>query len=338
MTAYRHPDASIAAWLADGPETLSLAARTSVKAAVHTTRQRSVVVLPMPMLRRASPWRVLLAAALALSLVAGLALVAGVVPDLTPEPSATRLPTATPDQPPAATHAPPSNPPAGGPAQPIIHGAGRTIALEWTFPDGLTYDHGAVFPIFGGEGQQGYYFTLDGRGQYGDLPSTPAATDSDAARGIVIADVFGATVPYNDGVVLGDIDAGTFMSRLGASQQFDVGAVTPASVGDLVGLQADVSGTTLERIPKIDLSLPSHLIALNVSGGILAVQIWAASPGGLAAWLPEAMSLLESLRFVEPGIFECWPDARPVQVDPIDRAGSFALEGTRITIEYTLRC
>jgi len=320
MSLYRHPDAAIAAWLDDGPLHLSGEVRNAVKATIRDTRQRSVVVLPLPMLRRAAPWRLVLVAALALSLLAGLAFVAGMVPNVTQEPNATAGPT------PAATHATASNPPAEGAARPTIRGAGRTIELEWPFAEGVVYDHGPVDPTFGGAGQQGYFFTFDGRGQYG----------AEGGHGFVIADVLGATVPYNDGVVLGDIDATTFMSRMGSSARFEVGAVAAASVGGLAGVEADVDGPTLERVASMDLSLPSHVIALDASGGIIAIQIWASSRGRLAEWLPEARSLLEELRFVEPAILECWPSPRAIQIDRDELSGQVVLDGTRIAIQYML--
>jgi len=316
MSLYRHPDAAIAAWLDDGPSEFSRDLATAVKATIRETRQRSVVVLPMPMLRRISTARLLLVAALALAVVAALAFAAGMVPNVVQEPaeSAEASAVATHGASPAPTQAISTNPPAAGPSEPRIHGAGRSIGLRWDFPGAPTFRHGPVYPTFGGEGQQGYFFTFGGIRQYGD-----GAT---GARGIVIADVLGATVPLNNGVVLGEIDARTFMSRMDASARFLVGPVTPASFSGLGGFEADVRGARLERVANVDFSVPSRLIAVDAAGGIIAVQIWATSPGALAAWIPEARALLESTQLTEVPIVACFDAPRPIEIEQVEQAGN----------------
>ena len=47
----------------------------------------------------------------------------------------------------------------------------------------------------------------------------------------------------------------------------------------------------------LELTLPSRLIAFNVDGVTVFVDIWARTPEDLAAWLPQATTFVDNLRF-----------------------------------------
>ncbi len=48
------------------------------------------------------------------------------------------------------------------------------------------------------------------------------------------------------------------------------------------------------------LAVPSRLIVADIDGVTTAVLIWAATPDGLAGWLPEAMEFVDSIHFIPP--------------------------------------
>lgn len=49
-----------------------------------------------------------------------------------------------------------------------------------------------------------------------------------------------------------------------------------------------------------DLGLPSRLIVTDVGGRTIVLQVWAATPEGLEAWLPTATRFLDGIHFTDP--------------------------------------
>lgn len=125
MSHTLHPDASIAAWLADGPTTLSPQRRDDVKSAARRTPQRRLVILPLPSSRGL---RLVLVAAALVVLGLAIALGAGSLPKIGPPPS--------PETPPHAA---------------MIERPWVTLAFDYDIPDGLELVRG-----MGGPPRMGY--------------------------------------------------------------------------------------------------------------------------------------------------------------------------------------
>ena len=322
MSLYRHPDAAIAAWLDDGPIELSRGLAIGVKTSIRATRQRSVVVLPLPLARRGPSWRALFAAgAIVLALVTGVAIAAGMWPpnDSTPSPTTSADPQAK-----DGLHILPAD--RKGVATSTVVGGGWRAQLEYTIPDSWQL---AVMPLPGGDGRQALAFTLDGGAAY-------AAGAGGRGRGIVVSDVTGATTHYNNGVIVGERDARTFLTRLAETElgQFDVGEVSATSVAGLPALTATVSRGHVDNAGGLDFRMPSQIIAADYRGGILVVQIWAETEAALAAWVPEARGFIATFTLVDPGTRTCWTNPpTPLQLPAI---GALHLPGTAISVEYTL--
>lgn len=132
-------------------------------------------------------------------------------------------------------------------------------------------------------------------------------------RGVEISDVSNALLhgsllfrPY-----LGT-DASTFLSDLNNTPEYDVIALEPGRVGaDHPAIRAKVRPGQLEgygwthidrlenddRGCSLEFAIPHQLLVTDVGDKTIAVQIWAASEAELDAWLPTAMSFVETFEF-----------------------------------------
>ena len=320
MTRYPHPDAPIAAWLADGPATLSSSRRAAVKSVIRTTRQAHVIVLPLPERRTL---RLVLAAAAVL--IAGLALAAFIGSDrlFTVVPDPTR-PTSTP-----ASSSPPDGP--GTPGTAEIEGFARSFVVDYEIPDGLDL---RLVPDPMRDEPRAVYFTLGGMPVYDvEQPDTigPDPTPAGWPHALMIADVSAAMTHRTEPDLVFD-DAASFLSGLDALDVTAVGPTVATTLGGRPALTADVAGWHVDG-PFLDfVSHPNRVTVADISGAIIAVQVWAGTANDLREWAAEVQPFVESLRFREPEHIACWDGSAPLQIAP---TGRLTLPGD-VAFDYTL--
>jgi len=328
MSLTGHPDPTIAAWIADGPDTLSTHAVAAVKSSVRRTRQRSRSVV-VPLRSTIAARRVLLVAAVLALVAAGVAALAGIlpptdVPPSSPEPTAAAKPTSRTD-----AHVLPDG--GGGPGA-TIRGEPWSKRLDYHVPQGWDLDvrRQTSANVGDGSAKTGVAFTLDGVGPYG----AAIGTAPPEARGVVVAEVTGATA--HDPEPVGEGGARRFLERLEEVHFFitDVGDITETTFDAFPALAADVAGGHLDAVPMIDFRVPSRVIVADIDGGILLIQIWAGSDQALQAWLPDAMAFVSTFHLGPLDYPSCWSNpAAPVGLGP---SGRLTLTGTPIGIDYTV--
>ena len=308
MNGYRHRDPQIEAWLADGPTTLSGTATMAIKSAARTLPQRRGVAVPWSNPNRST--RPMLLAAAVLVAAATLALAVGAPLWFAPDPKPTGTPATSPavSASPAALASPPiiltgvncfpleEQPPGAAPIGRAVLLHDR-VAVEYSLP----LDTGLRVVLVGGS--LGFI--------------------DDQGRGIAVVDV---TETKRHGSLVQQpplgTDARTFLEELdkrfpyvnGQVIDYDVTDLTPTTLGGrpawsaVVTWSAEHSSWThidrsiyrpTESACALEFDVPHRLFVVDVSSAVVAVQIWAASEPDLAAWLPEAIPLADSLRIME---------------------------------------
>ena len=283
----RQLEPTIAAWLADGLDTAAPATRRAIAAGVERTRQRRVYG-PLEIAR---PSRLLAVAALLVALAA-VGIAAGglrlILPS--PEPSPTV--------------------PMGPLVQAVLDRNDRHIPFAYQVPVGLDLapvddDSMRGIVVLASEGGERWLDSgLDG-------PMEPGA------HGIAIADVTGAT--EHGSTVFRPVFGATaeeFLRGLDASAFFVVADVAPATVAGQQGWSArittegewwthiDVYPPPDGRTGSVEFSTPNVTFITDVGEFIVMIVVWADTAETLAAWQPQAMPLVESIRFGAP---ECKP-------------------------------
>lgn len=273
---YRHPDRSIAAWLAEGPTTATSETRRAIAAGVRLTPQRRSAG-PMEIARAS---RLLAAVAL---LVAGLALVVAVVGTMLPYPAPSPSPSPSADDPARRNG--------------TLERADRDTAFSFIAPRGwdvapvvLPDNLGAV--VFASGPIDAFFAPVDAR-----------------THGVTIADVGGATEhgSLNTAPPFG-ATAGDFIARLDASAGFDVLELRRSRVGELPAWAGTVTptgdgwdhiDTTTPRGKDAVASFaaPNLTFVIDVGETVVLVSIWAGAQEDLDAWLTTAMTFVDSLRF-----------------------------------------
>jgi hypothetical protein len=105
-------------------------------------------------------------------------------------------------------------------------------------------------------------------------------------------------------------DPAGFLNDLDKESGVPMGAIEQTAIDGRPATAADVQpgGTDLHFGP-VQFGLtgggymfryPSRLVAIDVNGRLVFVQIWAQTKAGLDEWLPTAMRFVESIRFLEP--------------------------------------
>ena len=306
MSRSMHPDLSIAAWLADGPSSLSASARDAVKSTARRTPQRRVVRIALPERR---PLRLLAIAATLFVVALSLVLVAGGARLFTiPQP------TVAPSTAPTTVVATPSPSDPVGPGSAVIRRPWLTLSFAYRVPEELGLD-------FSGSGQEqveslnvGYvWFTEGAAWDYG-VPPPPSSYPADespppdptfipGSRGVVVEEVTNAVAHFTGYAILGT-DAASFMAGMAANEQFRVGTVSASTLDGVPALTADVTsghfdildGTTMVA-GSLMFGRPSEVIVADLDGAIVLVQIWAGSAAELEAWVPKAMEFVSTMHF-----------------------------------------
>jgi hypothetical protein len=222
---------------------------------------------------------------------------------------------------------PPSDPGGGS----VIRGAAWSKQLEYDLP--AQWDVDVRETREQGGFKQGLAFTLDGPGPYGVRGGSTATPPPDA-RGIVVAEVTGATA--HNPTPVGIDGAERFLQRLQEVTyfRFTVGPTSETTLAGFPALAADVQGGHLDAVSAMDFGHPSRALVADVDGGILVVQIWATSTDRLEAWLSEAMAFVSTFRFAATQVATCWSNpATPVS---LGGSGRLTLPGTAISIDYTI--
>ena len=281
-TDYRHPDPAIAAWLADGPTVATLDSRRTIAAAVRRTGQRR----SFGAIEVARQSRLLAAAALLIAVAALGIAAAGVRPGIvqsqpTAEPTSATSPRST----------------------RVIERQERTITFTYAPVDGVRVAS-----------------LVDPLAAMVVLTSQPFATFPrelpPGVHGITVAEVTAATrhgsvdpaafVPFGR-------TAEAFMHGLGASADFTVEDLQPASVGVLPAWSGRVvpkAGrwshimipSAAGRRDSVEFGNTNVTFVADLDGGLVLVQVWADTPATLSDWLPRAMPFVDSIRFeVQPG-------------------------------------
>lgn len=101
-----------------------------------------------------------------------------------------------------------------------------------------------------------------------------------------------------------------FLADLAANTMLVVGETTATQLAGLAATQADVSFIGDIRASTgypdlhvasnvtLDLEFPSRLIVAQTHGGVIIVHIWAGTEDEFSAWLPRAVTFVESFEFV----------------------------------------
>ncbi len=164
------------------------------------------------------------------------------------------------------------------------------IRLQYAIPSELDViaSEGSTYLTFNPSSNDTY--ALDG--QSGKPPAW--------ARGVKIIDVAGATAHFSNGIPLGT-DAASFLTGLTThpALRADLRERSSTSLGESIVLSADLLGADPSaHLDKdgviIELWPPSRLLVADLGDAIVLVQIWAATPEGLAEWLPDAERLVGS--------------------------------------------
>ena len=94
------------------------------------------------------------------------------------------------------------------------------------------------------------------------------------------------------------------LSRLGG---LTFASPVPTTVGSLPAVSTSLTAKRCEGADfhvttgaYIGLNLPSRLILVDFDGPTLAIQVWATTDDDLAAWLPIAQSIIDSIEFADP--------------------------------------
>ena len=280
-------NATIAAWLADGPRALPDAVRYQISAQVADTPQRTAA-------RWAGrpAWTTLLAAAamLALAITAtyGVARYIGDMPR-------------------------PTNVLEGPVQSATLVREERELTFTYRLPADVDF---VVDRSLNGTATENYSpsgvigFTVGGPGMYGWRETGTSSTFVEGARGIVVADVTDAQSQHEQpNVRLGD-DPETFFARLDSTQNFAVADIQAAELGGVPALSARVvadpkrySHLDLPSVSggygrsSVDFRHPSRALVAQIGDALVLVQIWAGTEDDLEEWLPTAMSFVGSLRF-----------------------------------------
>lgn len=339
MTRILHPDPSIAAWLADGPDALSPQRRAEVKSIARATAQRRLVVLPLPTTRGL---RLVLAAAALGVLTIALAIGSGSLNLLTPPPEPTQTPALDVNAVPACWAEERS---LSVPASGRLGVEGMPFSVSYSLPPGLELVGGAADGVIGFGTPYGLPHRVVGGGAEVFVPGS---------RGVVVADVT-AAVRHGSLIAQPPIgtDARTFLEDLDSpvaygdgTIDFEVDEVTQTEVGGRPAWTARVRVPELDppmwshidrrppgkRDCAVEFGMPNRVWVLDVGSSIVLVQAWAADEEGLVAWLPEATRLFETFRFSTEGVVE--PPAQSAGA----RAGSASIlrPWVALTIDYVL--
>jgi hypothetical protein len=305
MSLYRHPDASIAEWLADGPVELSSPARRAISSEIRTIRQRRPIVLWRPSARQTRLVAVggLLALALALAVAAGAARLLLPPPAETATPTNTAMSTEATHLPATCAGASPSSPEQGRGS------VGIPGVKVW-----IDYCQAAQLAVYTGSGAR-----MVGFGSVpGCLGDRPAAAD----HGVVVADVTGAK---RHGSLIQQpqigTDAETFLRDLDVPLpyppqnlviDFEVDDVALTQVAGATAWSARVAATIVPWASHLELPFgatsgclefgtPNRVWVFDVGRSIVVVQAWASDEPALAAWLPEATRFIDALRLRADG-------------------------------------
>jgi hypothetical protein len=155
--------------------------------------------------------------------------------------------------------------------------------------------------------------SLEALGDNGYISFREADAATSPTRGVEVSDVSHAVLHGSlvDRPFLGT-DAASFLEDLRDTSEFTVTELTPARLGvDLEAVRADVSAEHLpadvwshidrlyggERVCALEFAMPSRVTVADVGDATIAVQVWATTRPELEAWLPTAMSLIDSFRF-----------------------------------------
>ena len=311
MNRSRHPDPTIAAWLADGPTELSTAARDAIAATVRTTRRRRRLALSRPDLRRTRPlaWAaVLLTVVLTLAVAAG---AAGLLRPTTeiPVPTAVGpLPTEIRVVGPPPTESPTPTPNrgrvstvcwAGGlsltvPGQGTIMLRGSAVSMDYSVPVALDLDAWAA------DGVVGFGLPIGRRGvavvdvsqavRHGSTVAQPRI-GSNAQTFLPDLD---EALPSGDGVIdfeVDDVEATQLAGRPAWSARVSVPELDPPMWSHIDTL------ANSDRTCAVEFGMPNRIWVFDVGSSIVLVQAWATDEAGLTAWLPEATRLVDTFRF-----------------------------------------
>lgn len=317
MSSSEHPDPTIAAWLDDGPSSLSAALRSAVKSTARSTPQRRVVRVALPdrrSLRLLAITAALLVVALPLALVAGGARLFSVPqPTVNPQPTLHLQPTLAPSLEPTpgvATPAPSNQP---GPGAAVIRRPWLTLSFTYRIPEGQVL-------AFSGAGQEqvesrrvGYVWFTEGAPWAYGTPPVPLSYPADqspppdptfvvGSRGVIVEEVTNAIAHFTNYAALGS-DAASFLAGMAANEQFRVGTVSATTLDGVPALTALVTQGHFDIhhgpgvTTSVNFALPSRVIVADIDGAIVMVQIWAGSEQELDAWLPRAMEFVSTMRF-----------------------------------------
>jgi hypothetical protein len=321
MSFTRHPDPAIAAWLADGPTELSSPTRRAISVTVRTTRQRRSTVSWLPDPHRGRLLALaggVLAVALTLAVAAGAVRLVGPQPSVLPAQSVLPAPTAPPrPTSPAPTRSAQVMPcwyadtTMTVPSQGSVTLPGTAVSMDYSLPPTLDLATSA------GDGAVAFRapFALPrsvvGDGQQESIP---------VSHGIAVVDV---TRAVRHGTLILQprlgTDAETFLRDLDIAIPYPyngVDGVIDFEVDDvaLTQLAGMPAWTARVSVPELDppmwshidtagrgcaveFGVPNRIWVMDVGSSIVLVQAWASDDAELAAWLPDAIRLVDTFRF-----------------------------------------
>jgi hypothetical protein len=323
MSLDRHPDPAIAAWLADGPTELSSPTRSAISVTVRTTRQRRSALswLPDPHRGRLLALVGVLTVVLTLAVAAGAARLVGPQPSVLPAPSGLTAPTApAPSTSPAPTRSARVAPcwdadaTVTVPSEGSVTLPGTAVSMDYSLPPILNLATSAGDGAVAFRAPFAFPPPVVGDGEQESVP---------ASHGIAVVDVTRA-VRHGSLILqprLGT-DAETFLRDLDIAIpypyngvdgviDFEVDEVALTQLAGMPAWTARVSVPDLDppmwshidnhegagRGCAVEFGMPNRIWVMDVGSSIVLVQVWASDDAELAAWLPDAIRLVDSFRF-----------------------------------------